>query len=78
MNYLKQGQIAAINVVPNTDNMAQIIDAFARTYTGQSVAPDEVAAGAWAATTPAAANQIKQPYYLVPNYLAQYKKLWKG
>ena len=78
MNYLKQGQIAGINVVPNTDNMAEIIDAFARTYTGQSVAPDETAGGDWAAMTPAAAKQIKQPYYLVPGYLAQYKKLWKS
>jgi ribose transport system substrate-binding protein len=78
VNYLKQGRIAGINVVPNTDNMAEIIDAFARTYTGQSVAPDETAGGDWAATTPAAAKQIKQPYYLVPGYLAQYKKLWKS
>lgn len=78
VNYLKQGQIAGINVVPNTDNMAEIVDAFARTYTGQSVAPDETAGGDWAAMTPAAAKQIKAPYYLVPGYLAQYKKLWKS
>jgi ABC-type sugar transport system substrate-binding protein len=78
VNYLKQGQIAGINVVPNTDNMAEIIDAFARTYTGQSVAPDEVAGGDWAAMTPAAAKQIKAPYYLVVGYQQQYEKLWKS
>jgi ABC-type sugar transport system substrate-binding protein len=78
VNYLKQGQIAGINVVPNTDNMGEIIDAFARTFTGQSVAPDEVAGGDWAAMTPASAKQIKAPYYLVVNSLAQYEKLWKS
>jgi hypothetical protein len=78
VNYLKQGQIAGINVVPNTDNMAEIIDAFARTYTGQSVAPDETAGGDWAAMTPAAAKQIKAPYYLVVGYQQQYEKLWKS
>ena len=36
---------------------------------------DEVAGGAWAVTK-ATADQVKYPYYLVPNYLAQYKKLW--
>jgi hypothetical protein len=78
VNYLKQGQIAGINVVPNTDNMAEIVDAFARTYTGQSVAPDETAGGDWAAMTPAAAKQIKAPYYLVVGYQQQYEKLWKS
>lgn len=75
LNYLQQGQIAGIMDVPNTDNMAQIIDAFARTYLGESVAPDEVAGGDWAVTQ-ATANQVQYPYFLVPNYLDQYKKLW--
>jgi ribose transport system substrate-binding protein len=76
LQYLKQGLIAGIMDVPNTDNMAEIIDAFARTFAGVPVAPDEAAGGDWAVTQ-ATASQVKYPYYLVPNYLGQFAKLWK-
>jgi ABC-type sugar transport system substrate-binding protein len=76
LQYLKQGLIAGIMDVPNTDNMAEIVDAFARHFAGQSVTPDEGNGGDWAVTQKTA-SQVKYPYYLVPGYLNQYAKLWK-
>jgi ribose transport system substrate-binding protein len=76
LQYLKQGLIAGIMDVPNTDTMAEIVDAFARHFTGQSVTPDEGPGGDWAVTQKTA-SQVKYPYYLVPGYLNQYVKLWK-
>jgi ribose transport system substrate-binding protein len=76
LGYLAKGEIAGIMDVPNTDNMALMIDALARYETGQSVAPSEVAGGDWAVLK-RTAHLVTYPYFLVPNYLSQYKKLWK-
>jgi ABC-type sugar transport system substrate-binding protein len=77
VQYLKEGLIAGIMDVPNTDEMPQMIDAMARDFVGASVAPDEVKAGDWAADTASAAGQIHSPYFLVKGYLGQFEKLWK-
>ena len=74
--YLEKNLIAGIMDTPNTDEMPQMIDAMARAIVGQSVAPDEVKGGDWAVTR-ATASQVTSPYFLVPNYLSQFAKLWK-
>lgn len=76
LGYLKNGEIAGIMDVPNTDNMALMIDALARYEVGQSVLPSETPGGDWAVTK-ATASQVTYPYFLVKGYLGQYVKLWK-
>ena len=76
LRYLAKGEISGIMDVPNTDNMALMIDALARYETGQSVAPSEVAGGDWAVLKKTA-YLVTYPYFLVPHYLAQYQRLWK-
>jgi ABC-type sugar transport system substrate-binding protein len=76
LGYLAKGQISGIMDVPNTDNMALMIDALARYEVGQSVAPSEVAGGDWAVLK-RTARLVTYPYFLVPDYLNQYKRLWK-
>ncbi|HEV3213345.1 MAG TPA: hypothetical protein VGZ03_08125 [Acidimicrobiales bacterium] len=76
LGYLKGGSIAGIMNVPNTDAMAEFIDALARYEVHMSVKPSEGAGGDWAVTQ-ATASQVTYPYFLVKGYLAQYEKLWK-
>jgi ribose transport system substrate-binding protein len=76
LGYLSQGKIAGIMNVPNTDAMAEFIDALARYETGMSTAPSQVAGGDWAVTK-STAKQVTYPYFLVKGYLGQYEKLWK-
>jgi ABC-type sugar transport system substrate-binding protein len=75
LTYLKQGLIAGIIDTPNTDVMAEYIDALARHWTGYPVSVDETAGSDWAVTK-ATASEVKYPYHLVTGYLTQYEKLW--
>ena len=76
LSYLKAGEIAGIMDVPNTDNMAEMIDALARWEVHMSVKPSEGPGGDWAVLR-STASHVTYPYFLVKNYLAQYVKLWK-
>jgi ABC-type sugar transport system substrate-binding protein len=77
LTYLKQGLITGIIDTPNTDVMAEFIDALARTFTGQSVAVDQTAGSDWAVTK-ATAGQVVYPYHLVNGFLKQYEALWNA
>ena len=77
LGYLKPARSPGIMDVPNTDNMAEIIDALARYEVHQSVgSPRRGAGGDWAVTK-STASQVTYPYFLVKGELAQYEKLWK-
>jgi ribose transport system substrate-binding protein len=75
VQYLAQGLISGIMVTPNLDMMPQMIDALARSFVGDSVSPDEAPGGLWVATQKRA-SWLHAPFYLVPNYLYQFGKLW--
>lgn len=76
LGYLKSGKIAGIMDVPNTDAMAEFIDALARHEVGMSTTPSEGAGGDWAVVKKTA-SQVTYPYFLVKGALGQYEKLWK-
>ena len=76
LGYLSKGKIAGIMDVPNTDAMAEFIDALARFEVGMSTTPSEGAGGDWAVTK-GTASQVTYPYFLVKGALTQYEKLWK-
>ena len=77
VEYLKDGSIVkALVMPPILDSMWTMVDALARTYTGQSTSVDDAAAPLWI-VTPDTAGQLKYPYFLTEGYQDQYKALWK-
>jgi ribose transport system substrate-binding protein len=75
---VKEGQIDGIIMLQQADSMWQMVDALARQFAGASVEPSMAPSPAWAVTKDSVDQIIQEgtPYYLIPNYQAQYKALW--
>jgi ribose transport system substrate-binding protein len=72
---LTAGKLSALVAVEQSDAMWLYIDALARVFTGQSLAPSQASSPVWV-VTPKTANKLTSPYYIVSNYQSQFKKLW--
>jgi ABC-type sugar transport system substrate-binding protein len=72
---LSAGKTAALVTVEQSDTMWLYVDALARIFTHQSPTPSEASSPVWVVTSKTV-NQLTAPYHVVPNYQAQFKKLW--
>ncbi len=78
VQYLADGSVVKALVMPSmTDSMWSMVDAMARTFTGQSVEENEAPSPLWI-VTPETAGELELPYSLVPDYQAQYRDLWSA
>ena len=72
---LSAGKTSALVAVEQSDTMWLYVDALARIFTNQSPTPSEASSPVWVVTQKTS-NQLTAPYHVVPNYQAQFKKLW--
>jgi ABC-type sugar transport system substrate-binding protein len=75
VQYLADGQISGIMMDTQNDAMWQMMDAMARHFAGVDVTPSQAPSPNWVVTK-ATAAQLTSPYFLVPNFAAQFKALW--
>jgi len=78
LEYLADGSIVKAIVMPSMgDAMWNMVDAMARTETGQPVDENEAAGPLWI-VTPETASELEYPFSLVPDYQEQYQELWSA
>jgi ribose transport system substrate-binding protein len=75
LQYLANGQVQGIVMYEQSDDMWREMDAMARIMAGVSVAPSEVPSPMWLITKDNATG-VAPDYALVPDFEAQYEKLW--
>ena len=76
LQYLADGSIESIEMYEQNDTTWRMMDAMARILAGVSPAPDEVASKIWLITNAAEAATVAPHYYQIPDFEAQYEKLW--
>ena len=76
LQYLANGSIESIEMYEQNDTTWRMMDAMARILAGVSPAPDEVPSKIWLITNAGDATTVAPGYNQIPNFEAQYEKLW--